>query len=101
MKKKLAAGLTASAIVSTTLAVAPAEAATIKVKSGDSLWKLAQNYNTSVAAITSANHLSTTVLSIGQTLTIPGSNSSTSSTSSSTTKKSGSSVYTVKSGDSL
>ncbi|WP_276729755.1 peptidoglycan endopeptidase [Bacillus sp. (in: firmicutes)] len=101
MKKKLAAGLTASAIVSTTLAVTPAEAATIKVKSGDSLWKLAQNYNTSVAAITSANHLSTTVLSIGQTLTIPGSNSGNSSTSSSTTKKSGSSVYTVKSGDSL
>ncbi|MCY7782273.1 MULTISPECIES: peptidoglycan endopeptidase [unclassified Bacillus (in: firmicutes)] len=101
MKKKLAAGLTASAIVGTTLAVAPAEAATIKVKSGDSLWKLAQTYNTSVAALTSANHLSTTVLSIGQTLTIPGSNSGTSSTSSSTTKKSGSSVYTVKSGDSL
>ncbi|MDO3661860.1 LysM peptidoglycan-binding domain-containing protein [Bacillus sp. C28GYM-DRY-1] len=101
MKKKLAAGLTASAIVSTTLAVTPAEAATIKVKSGDSLWKLAQNYNTSVAAITSANHLSTTVLSIGQTLTIPGSNTGNSSTSSSTTKKSGSSVYTVKSGDSL
>ncbi|MEG7335299.1 C40 family peptidase [Bacillus sp. 0102A] len=101
MKKKLAAGLTASAIVSTTLAVTPAEAATIKVKSGDSLWKLAQNYNTSVAVITSANHLSTTVLSVGQTLTIPGSKSGTSSTSSSTTKKSGSSVYTVKSGDSL
>ncbi|WGD78705.1 peptidoglycan endopeptidase LytF [Bacillus subtilis] len=102
MKKKLAAGLTASAIVGTTLAVTPVEAATIKVKSGDSLWKLAQTYNTSVAALTSANHLSTTVLSIGQTLTIPGSKSSTSSsTSSSTTKKSGSSVYTVKSGDSL
>ncbi|MGO5675619.1 peptidoglycan endopeptidase LytF [Bacillus subtilis] len=102
MKKKLAAGLTASAIVGTTLVVTPAEAATIKVKSGDSLWKLAQTYNTSVAALTSANHLSTTVLSIGQTLTIPGSKSSTSSsTSSSTTKKSGSSVYTVKSGDSL
>ncbi|MDR4434546.1 C40 family peptidase [Bacillus tequilensis] len=101
MKKKLAAGLTASAIVSTTLAVTPADAATIKVKSGDSLWKLAQTYNTSVAALTSANHLSSTVLSIGQTLTIPGSNSGTSSTSSSTTKKSGSSVYTVKSGDSL
>lgn len=72
MKKKLATGLTASAIVGTTLAVTPAEAATIKVKSGDSLWKLAQTYNTSVAALTSANHLSTTVLSIGQTLTIPG-----------------------------
>lgn len=61
-----------------------------------------KTYNTSVASLTSANHLSTTVLSIGKTLTIPGSKSSTSSsTSSSTTKKSGSSVYTVKSGDSL
>ncbi|MGF7533915.1 LysM peptidoglycan-binding domain-containing protein [Bacillus mexicanus] len=101
MKKKLAAGLTASAIVGTTLAVTPAEAATIKVKSGDTLWRLAQNYNTSVSALTSANHLSTTVLSVGQTLTIPGSNSGTSSASNSASKKSGSSVYTVKSGDSL
>lgn len=100
MKKKLAAGLTASAIVSTTLVVTPAEAATIKVKSGDSLWKLTKPITQ--VYTTSANHLSTTVLSIYQTLTIPGSKSSTSSsTSSSTTKKSGSSVYTVKSGDSL
>ncbi|MEC1756006.1 C40 family peptidase [Bacillus mojavensis] len=101
MKKKLAAGLTATAIVSSTLAITPAEAATIKVKSGDSLWKLAQTYNTSVAAISSANHLSTTVLSIGQTLTIPGSKSDTSSSSSGSKKKSGNAVYTVKSGDSL
>ncbi|WP_339192237.1 LysM peptidoglycan-binding domain-containing protein [Bacillus sp. FSL K6-1003] len=101
MKKKLAAGLTATAIVSSTLAITPAEAATIKVKSGDSLWKLAQTYNTSVAAISSANHLSTTVLSIGQTLTIPGSKSDTSSSSSGSKKKSGNAVYTVKNGDSL
>ncbi|MDR4226942.1 LysM peptidoglycan-binding domain-containing protein [Bacillus mojavensis] len=101
MKKKLAAGLTATAIVSSTLAITPAEAATIKVKSGDSLWKLAQTYNTSVAAISSANHLSTTVLSIGQTLTIPGSKSDTSSSSSGSKKKNGNAVYTVKNGDSL
>lgn len=102
MKKKVAVGLTASAIVGSALAVTPAEAQTIKVKSGDSLWKLAQNYNTSVDAITSANHLKSTVLSIGQTLNIPNGKSDSgskkqSSKNSGTTK----SVYTVKSGDSL
>ncbi|MCC9023378.1 peptidoglycan endopeptidase [Bacillus nakamurai] len=102
MKKKLAVGLTASAIVGSALAVTPAEAQTIKVKSGDSLWKLAQNYNTSVDAITSANHLKSTVLSIGQTLTIPNGKSDSGSSSSSSKKTSTTkSVYTVKSGDSL
>ncbi|MED0832441.1 LysM peptidoglycan-binding domain-containing protein, partial [Bacillus amyloliquefaciens] len=102
MKKKLAVGLTASAIVGSALAVTPAEAQTIKVKSGDSLWKLAQTYNTSVDAITSANHLKSSVLSIGQTLTIPNGKSDSGS-SSSPSKNSGTSksVYTVKSGDSL
>ncbi len=94
--------MTASAIVGSALAVTPAEAQTIKVKSGDSLWKLAQNYNTSVDAITSANHLKSTVISIGQTLNIPNGKSDAgdkkpSSKNSGTTK----SVYTVKSGDSL
>ncbi|KXZ23964.1 peptidoglycan endopeptidase [Bacillus nakamurai] len=102
MKKKLAVGLTASAIVGSALTVTPAEAQTIKVKSGDSLWKLAQNYNTSVDAITSANHLKSTVLSIGQTLTIPNGKSDSGSSSSSSKKTSTTkSVYTVKSGDSL
>ncbi|MBY8912676.1 LysM peptidoglycan-binding domain-containing protein [Bacillus sp. YC2] len=102
MKKKLAVGLTASAIVGSALTVTPAEAQTIKVKSGDSLWKLAQNYNTSVDAITSANHLKSTVLSIGQTLTVPNGKSGTgSSSSSSKTTSTTKSVYTVKSGDSL
>lgn len=102
MKKKVAVGLTASAIVGSALAVTPAEAQTIKVKSGDSLWKLAQTYNTSVDAITSANHLKSTVISIGQTLNIPNGKSDSGSPAPSS-KNSGktTSVYTVKSGDSL
>ncbi|MBT2574009.1 LysM peptidoglycan-binding domain-containing protein [Bacillus sp. ISL-51] len=98
MKRKLAVGLTASAIVGSALTVTPAEAQTIKVKSGDSLWKLAQNYHTSVDAITSANHLKSTVLSIGQTLTVPNGKSGTGTSKTTSTTKS---VYTVKSGDSL
>ena len=60
------------------------------VKKGDSLYKIANNYNTSVSAIMNLNNLKTNNLSIGQTLKIP-------------TPQSGGTtiVYTVKSGDNL
>ena len=61
---------------------------TYTVKSGDSLYKIAQNYNTTVNELVNLNNLSTTSLSIGQVLKLP----TTSSTDS---------TYTVKSGDSL
>lgn len=58
------------------------------VKSGDSLYKIALQYNTTVDAIKSQNGLTTNTLQIGQVLQIPleGQNATT---------------YTVKSGDSL
>ena len=62
---------------------------TYTVKSGDSLYKIAQNYNTTVSELMSLNNLSSTALSIGQTLKIPSATTSSTST------------YTVKSGDSL
>lgn len=60
------------------------------VKRGDSLYKIASNYNTSVSAIMNLNNLKTSNLSIGQVLKIP------------ITSSGGTTVlYTVKSGDNL
>ena len=63
---------------------------TYTVKKGDSLYKIANTYNTSVSAIMNLNNLKTSSLSIGQQLKIP-----TASSGGSTT------IYTVKSGDNL
>ena len=60
------------------------------VKSGDSLYKIAQNFDTTVSEIMSLNNLTNTNLSIGQRLIIPSSNSTNDNI-----------TYTVKSGDSL
>lgn len=60
---------------------------TYVVKKGDSLWAIANKYDTTVDKIKSTNNLSSNTLSIGQILIIP-------STSSFTT-------YTVQKGDSL
>lgn len=58
------------------------------VKSGDSLYSIARQYNTTVDELKTINNLSTDILSIGQKLLIP---------TTSSPKK----IYTVKSGDSL
>ena len=58
------------------------------VKKGDSLYKIANTYNTSVSDITNLNNLKTNSLSIGQVLKIPQT-------------KSSNQTYTVKSGDNL
>ena len=58
------------------------------VKSGDSLYSIANNYNTTVDAIKNANNITSNLLQIGQVLKIP-------------LESSGETTYTVKSGDSL
>ncbi|GAV21910.1 C40 family peptidase [Carboxydothermus pertinax] len=91
--KKAIATLTLSAF----LVQVPALAATITVKKGDNLWILARRYNTTVDAIKKANHLKTDALKPGQKLVLPGkSSSSADSRSTSST-----SIYIVKSGDTL
>ena len=58
------------------------------VKSGDSLYKIARNYDTTVSELIMLNNLTSTNLSIGQIIEIPTNNSVLN-------------TYTVKSGDTL
>ena len=62
---------------------------TYTVKSGDSLWNIANKYNTTVNDLKSLNNLTSNNLSIGQILKLPNTNNTNENT------------YTVKSGDSL
>ena len=60
---------------------------TYTVKSGDTLYSIAKNYNTTVSNLKTLNNLSTNILSVGQVLKVPSSSEVN--------------VYTVVSGDSL
>ncbi len=60
------------------------------VQSGDTLWLLAQRFNTTVSAIKALNNLTSDVLMIGQVLLIPGADPTPPSF-----------TYTVQSGDTL
>lgn len=66
--KKLLAVTTALAISASLTATA--DAATYKVKVGDTLWSISNNYGTSVSAVKAANGLSTNVIHVGQKLSI-------------------------------
>ncbi|WP_420741092.1 LysM peptidoglycan-binding domain-containing protein [Limosilactobacillus fermentum] len=73
---------------------------TYTVKAGDTLSSIASSYNTTTAALASANSISNAnLIYVGQVLKVTGTSLSTSTTTSSTSSTSGS--YTVKSGDSL
>ena len=60
-----------------TSAPPPITGNTYTVVAGDTLWSIAQRFNTTVNEITALNNLTTTALNVGQQLLIPGSSSRT------------------------
>ena len=66
---------------------------TYTVQSGDSLWSIANRYNTTVAILKELNNLNTNSLQVGQVLKLP-SGDTTDDTQSGN-------IYTVQSGDTI
>ncbi|WP_188455884.1 C40 family peptidase [Virgibacillus oceani] len=99
--KKLFFSVTASAIIASAFVAADeAEAASYKVKSGDSLWSIAQKYNTSVASLKSINNLSNDIIFPNQVLETDKKQSSTKPADNASTNNK-TTTYTVKPGDTL
>src|SRR5690625_5034708 len=99
--------VTATAVIASAfIAAENAEAASHKVKSGDSLWAIAQKYNTTVSQLKSINNLSGDLIHPNQVIeTEKKSSSGTKTESGSSAKPSQpakkSNTYTVKRGDTL
>lgn len=97
--------VTATAVIASAFVAADsAEAASHKVKSGDSLWKIAQKYDTSVSQLKSINKLSGDIIFPNQTIeTEKKSSSNKNSEKEASTKPTSDKgvTYTVKSGDTL
>ncbi|CDQ38525.1 C40 family peptidase [Virgibacillus salexigens] len=103
--KKIIMTVTAGAAIAASIVAAEeADAASYKVKSGDSLWTIAQKYNTSVSQLKSINHLSSDLIFPNQIIETDkkgSSSNSGSSNSSNNNSSNSSSTYTVKRGDTL
>ncbi|WP_153463378.1 LysM peptidoglycan-binding domain-containing protein [Sediminibacillus terrae] len=103
--KKTLLSITATAVIASSYGMT-VEAATHKVQKGDSLWSVAQKYNTSVSSLKSLNKLNNNIIFPNQVLKIDGSSTQSKDKKSTTTKESkesskSTSTYTVNAGDSL
>lgn len=97
-----------AAIASAIFAAEEAEAATHKVQPGDSLWKISQQYGTSVSVLKSLNNLKSDIIYPNQLIETSDSKSTdkTSNSNKSDSEKSSApaktgNTYTVKPGDTL
>lgn len=89
--------LAATMTLATSFTTANAEAATYRVNYGDTLWGIAQKYNTSIRSLQSINNISGSFIYPGQRLETSARSSSARTVSSSSNAK----TYIVKSGDTL
>jgi len=109
VRKKLVGGVATVALVATFSG--KASAASHEVKPGDSLWKIANQYKTTINNIKKLNGLSSDIIYPRQVLKIDGNSNTTNKPTTSTTSKTSTqgpvtsskagNTYTVKSGDYL
>ncbi|TYS70927.1 LysM peptidoglycan-binding domain-containing protein [Sutcliffiella horikoshii] len=97
MKKKVMAG----ALVTSIMFSGQAYASDYVVKSGDSLWKIANNNQVSVSNIKSWNNLNSDLIFPGQKLVLKAGGSAVQTAPAPTPSQPTSITYTIKSGDSL
>ena len=100
--KKLAFTILATSSLAVIIGAGDAEASSYKVQSGDSLWKIASNHNTSIANLKQWNNLSSDMIFPNQVLEIGGTtkpNTQVSTPSPVTPNVNG--TYKVKAGDTL
>lgn len=104
MKKKLIFAATTATAAASAYSY-QADAAEHRVKAGESLWSIANQYNTSVAQLKTLNNLSSNLIFPNQSLQVSKSVSNTRTATAQTTNRptvqGGGNTYTVVSGDSL
>ncbi|AQQ53475.1 LysM peptidoglycan-binding domain-containing protein [Planococcus lenghuensis] len=102
MRKTKKALLTLTATVALSSAIAtPASAASYEVRSGDTLWKIAQQYDTTVSSLRDINGISGSLIYPGQTIETDGGSSAPARTVSSSSNSTSSTVHNVVWGDTL
>jgi LysM repeat protein len=101
MKKTIVRAVSTAAFLSTVYA-GSAYASTHTVEKGDSLWKIAKKYQTTVSELKSLNNLESDFLQVNQKLKISAAaNARKAASNTATTTVSADSVYVVKNGDYL
>ncbi|WP_338776513.1 LysM peptidoglycan-binding domain-containing protein [Metabacillus sp. FJAT-52054] len=95
-------GLTVTAVAGASFFATAASAESVKVKSGDSLWKIANQYKISQKALKEANQLKSDTIFVGQVLQIPGTGNQNHNGSAEPHKaQAAQNTYKVSKGDSL